>query len=147
MDSPSETRSPAPDSNQPSRANSVENTSSAGTPQQPVQGLLLNGADSLLSDPNRKPEPTDSLEQRVTEDPYDADAWLTLLNEAEREGEVSRVRDVYERFLKVYPTSVSCLFSLECFSMGICHHFANIFSRPAIHCLWRGCDSSTSTYC
>jgi hypothetical protein len=81
---------------------------------------LLNGADS---DPNRKPEPTDSLEQRVTEDPYDADAWLTLLNEAEREGEVSRVRDVYERFLKVYPTSVSCLFSLECSNMGICHHF------------------------
>ncbi|KAI8598488.1 hypothetical protein EDD21DRAFT_382295, partial [Dissophora ornata] len=112
MDSPlpSEIRSPATDSNQPSRANSVEDTSNIGTPQQHGYGSS-NGADtssSSSSDPNRKPELPDGLEQRIADDPYDADAWLTLLNEAERESEVAKVRDVYERFLKVYPTSVSC---------------------------------------
>ncbi|KAF9997162.1 mRNA 3'-end-processing protein rna14 [Entomortierella chlamydospora] len=108
MDSPlpSEIRSPMTDSNQPSRANSVESTSQTGTPQQHGHHQLTNGADALsLSDSNKKPDLTDGLEQAIAEDPYDADAWLTLLNEAEREGEVSRVRDVYERFLKVFPTS------------------------------------------
>ncbi|KAF9896678.1 hypothetical protein BX616_006966, partial [Lobosporangium transversale] len=87
MDLPvlNETKSPASGSNQPSRASSVEGSL---TPQQ----HNVNGGESTLSttDPNKKPELTDGLEQAIAEDPYDADAWLTLLNEAEREGEVKR---------------------------------------------------------
>jgi hypothetical protein len=98
MDSPlatnssSEIKSPAnlEDSNQASRANSVESSS---TPAAGKSDLVPAGASAL--------------EQRIVEDPFDADAWLTLLNDAEKEGEVARVRDVYERFLKVFPTSVS----------------------------------------
>lgn len=114
MDSPlatnssSEIKSPATleDSNQASRANSVESSSA---PTAGRSDIVPAGASAL--------------EQRIIEDPFDADAWLTLLNDAEKEGEVARVRDVYERFLKVFPTSVS--------SPPLCliYHFINASSR------------------
>lgn len=115
MDSPlatnssSEIKSPATleDSNQASRANSVDSSSA---PTAGKSDIVPAGASAL--------------EQRIVEDPFDADAWLTLLNDAEKEGEVARVRDVYERFLKVFPTSVSPLPPL-CLS----YHFVNASSR------------------
>lgn len=115
MDSPlatnssSEIKSPAnlEDSNQASRANSVDSSSATAA-----------GKSDIV------PAGASALEQRIAEDPFDADAWLTLLNDAEKEGEVARVRDVYERFLKVFPTSVSPPPPL-CLN----HHFVNASSR------------------
>jgi hypothetical protein len=102
MDSPlathssSEIKSPATveDSNQASRANSVDSNSAPAAASVGKSDIVPAAG-------------TSALEQRIAEDPFDADAWLTLLNDAEKEGEVVRVRDVYERFLKVFPTSVS----------------------------------------
>ncbi|KAG0252116.1 mRNA 3'-end-processing protein rna14, partial [Mortierella polycephala] len=118
MESPiaSEVRSPALD--QPSQVNSAETTPTAGTPQQ--QQGLANGAD-----PAKKPESGDGLDQRIAEDPYDADAWLTMLNDAEKEGDVARVRDVYERFLKVYPTSSRYWIQYAEFELKH-HHFTEV---------------------
>lgn len=101
MDSPSETRSPATHSDIPSRDVSVD----VGTPV------------PSTPDQARRPPVDDVLEQRIIEDSFDTDAWLTILHEAERDGEVTRVRDAYERFLKVFPTSVSPHSLKDCHEM------------------------------
>ncbi|KAG0050796.1 mRNA 3'-end-processing protein rna14 [Gryganskiella cystojenkinii] len=89
MDSPSENRSPATNSGLHSRDVSVDITTPVpSTPDRPVNFDI-----------------DEVLEQRINEDPFDTDAWLTVLHEAEREGEVAKVREAYERFLKVFPTS------------------------------------------
>jgi len=103
MDSPSETRSPATHSDIPSRDVSVD--VSTPVPSTPDQAS--------------RPPVDDVLEQRILEDSFDTDAWLTILHEAEREGEVSRVRDAYERFLKVFPTSVSPYSLQDCHEMEL----------------------------
>lgn len=49
------------------------------------------------------------LEDRVKEDPRgDMDAWLALIAEHRRLNQVDALRDVYERFVKVFPQAV-CL--------------------------------------
>lgn len=47
------------------------------------------------------------LEQRIAEDMYDTDAWQQLLKDVQNENDIAKVREVFERFLKVFPTSVS----------------------------------------
>ncbi|KAG0063650.1 mRNA 3'-end-processing protein rna14 [Linnemannia elongata] len=116
MDSPlatnssSEIKSPAnlEDSNQASRANSVDSSSATAV-----------GKSDIV------PAGASALEQRIAEDPFDADAWLTLLNDAEKEGEVARVRDVYERFLKVFPTSSRYWIQYAEFELKH-HHFTEV---------------------
>jgi cleavage stimulation factor subunit 3 len=50
------------------------------------------------------------LEDRIKEDEKgDIDAWLSLIEEHKKRGKVAEVRNVYERFLKVFPLAV-CLF-------------------------------------
>ncbi|KAG0325222.1 mRNA 3'-end-processing protein rna14 [Dissophora globulifera] len=119
--------SPATDSSQVSRANSVE----AATPTANGIGSSNNnsasGVDGSSSDHSRKIEAPGSLERRIADDPYDADAWLTLLNDAEREGEVPKVRDVYERFLKVFPTSPRYWIQYAEFELKH-HHFTEVES-------------------
>ncbi|KAF9538193.1 mRNA 3'-end-processing protein rna14 [Mortierella hygrophila] len=118
MDSPlatnssSEIKSPATleDSNQASRANSVDSSSTPAT-----------GKSDIV------PAGASALEQRIAEDPFDADAWLTLLNDAEKEGEVARVRDVYERFLKVFPSSSRYWIQYAEFELKH-HHFTEVES-------------------
>ncbi|KAF9578094.1 hypothetical protein BGW38_006310, partial [Lunasporangiospora selenospora] len=115
MDSPrpSDSRSPtALDSNAPSLANSEENTPT-GTPlhqhsnsSSSMPGGQANGPFSPLDASSiKKPDSDDSLEQRVADDPYDAESWQTLLDDAEKEGDVPKVRELYEKFLKIFPTS------------------------------------------
>ncbi|KAG0375773.1 mRNA 3'-end-processing protein rna14 [Mortierella sp. AD032] len=116
MDSPhatnssSEMKSPATveDSNQASRANSVDSSSA------PVKTDIVPTTAGASA-----------LEQRIAEDSFDADAWLTLLNDAEKEGEVVRVRDVYERFLKVFPTSSRYWIQYAEFELKH-HHFTEV---------------------
>lgn len=48
------------------------------------------------------------LEERVNNDPRgDMDAWLALIAETRRRNVIQDTRAVYERFLQVFPQSVS----------------------------------------
>ncbi|KAI8092487.1 uncharacterized protein BX664DRAFT_88528 [Halteromyces radiatus] len=49
----------------------------------------------------------DRLEQRIKEDEEDLDAWFTLIADIQQSGDLEATRAIYERFLKIYPTSVS----------------------------------------
>lgn len=50
------------------------------------------------------------LEDRIKEDPRgDLDAWLNLIGEHRKRGKVEDARNAYERFLNVFPSSVSIL--------------------------------------
>lgn len=49
-----------------------------------------------------------TLEERIKQDPRAAmDAWLELIAELRRRNDVDALRDVYERFLAIFPQSVS----------------------------------------
>lgn len=50
------------------------------------------------------------LELRIKESKYDIEAWTSLINDAQQTGDLEVIRDIYERFLNVFPTSVSLLF-------------------------------------
>lgn len=53
---------------------------------------------------------TGILEDRIKEDPRgDLDAWLTLISEHRKRSKLDDARAVYERFLKLFPQSVSFL--------------------------------------
>ncbi|KAF1803011.1 hypothetical protein FB192DRAFT_1072452 [Mucor lusitanicus] len=67
-------------------------------------------------EPPQHPQPTMSTkatirkeryESRVKENKYDIEAWTWLINEAQQTGDLEVIRDMYERFLNVFPTSVS----------------------------------------
>tara|TARA_R110002003_G_scaffold1113_2_gene22408 strand:+ start:9100 stop:10020 length:921 start_codon:yes stop_codon:yes gene_type:complete len=63
------------------------------------------------------------LEDRIAEDPRgDIEAWLSLIEEHRRRHKNDDARAVFERFLKIFPTSVS---STGCPS----HDFANMSRR------------------
>jgi cleavage stimulation factor subunit 3 len=48
------------------------------------------------------------MEDRIAEDPRgDIEAWLTLIGEHRRRNKLDEARAVYDRFLKVFPSSVS----------------------------------------
>ncbi|EGG15959.1 cleavage stimulation factor subunit 3 [Cavenderia fasciculata] len=46
----------------------------------------------------------DQLEARITSDKYDTEAWTLLLNEVQSQP-INIARDIYERFLAVFPTA------------------------------------------
>ena len=53
-------------------------------------------------------DPTALLEARVKEDPRgDMDAWLNLMAEYRRRSNLDSLRDVYNRFVEVFPQAVS----------------------------------------
>lgn len=83
----------------PSAANSpfgstTEETAPAGSPQDSGTAVVVTRPDNVL-------------EQRIAEDMYDTDAWQQLLRDVQNENDIAKVREVFERFLKVFPTSVS----------------------------------------
>lgn len=50
------------------------------------------------------------LEDRIKEDPRgDLDAWQILINEHKKRGKLEDARNVYERFLVVFPSAVCCV--------------------------------------
>ncbi|KXS17978.1 Suf-domain-containing protein [Gonapodya prolifera JEL478] len=57
------------------------------------------------------------LEQRIEADPWDSDAWTALLAEANQRGDPQVTRDVFERFLKQFPTSARHWVSYADFEM------------------------------
>ncbi|KAF9324054.1 hypothetical protein BG006_000905, partial [Podila minutissima] len=81
----------------PSAANSpfgssTEEAAPAGSPQ---------GNNTAVS----VARPDNIFEQRIAEDMYDTDAWQQLLRDVQNENDIAKVREVFERFLKVFPTS------------------------------------------
>lgn len=66
----------------------------------------------------------EKLESRIKENQYDIEAWTTLINDAQQTGDLDVIRDIYERFLKVFPTSVSFFFRVFrdffCFVSDLC---------------------------
>lgn len=54
------------------------------------------------------------LTARIEKDPLDGQAQLALLHDAESKGDLERTREVYERFLSVFPDAVSLLTSAPC---------------------------------
>ncbi|GAB5590553.1 mRNA 3'-end-processing protein rna14 [Umbelopsis nana] len=54
---------------------------------------------------SKSAEKIEKVEQRIRDDPYDLDAWTILINEIQNSGDIAAIRDVYERVLKVFPTS------------------------------------------
>lgn len=62
------------------------------------------------------------LEARIKESKYDIEAWTSLINDAQQTGDLEAIRDIYERFLKVFPTSVSFFFLFFSFTL-LCFPF------------------------
>jgi len=46
-------------------------------------------------------------EERLAIDAYDIEAWQVLLSDALQSGTVDDMREMFERFLTLFPTSVS----------------------------------------
>lgn len=94
----------------------------------PESAQLANGSSSLTDPtasypaqppapvvpmPNQALDRTTVLENRVKEDPRgDMDAWLDLIGEYRRRNNMDEIRSVYNRFLEVFPQSVSPIQSL-----------------------------------
>lgn len=82
----------------------------AGSAAQVSNGLGLVTATPSMGEAKSRP-PTDMigvLEDRIRDDPRgDMDAWLSLIEEYRRRNVIQDIRAIYERFLKVFPQSVS----------------------------------------
>lgn len=59
------------------------------------------------------------FETRIKESKYDVEAWTGLINDAQQTGDLEVIRDIYERFLNVFPTSVSLFFSFITFALFV----------------------------
>ncbi|RUP17503.1 hypothetical protein BC936DRAFT_139445 [Jimgerdemannia flammicorona] len=72
-------------------------------------GALQKKAGGFLGSPAapvvKLPDKTEKLEARIAQDVFDVDAWVSLLSEVQAKGDLDKIRDTYERFLKQFPTS------------------------------------------
>ncbi|KAG0328328.1 mRNA 3'-end-processing protein rna14, partial [Podila horticola] len=101
----------------PSAANSpfgstTEETAPAGSPQDSGTAVVVTRPDNVL-------------EQRIAEDMYDTDAWQQLLRDVQNENDIAKVREVFERFLKVFPTSSRHWIDYAEFELKH-HHFTEV---------------------
>lgn len=110
---------PVPGDAQASRTQSpARNSEIPQTIAAPTSGQTIGDAasaapkESVAVPPTAKSRlPTDivgTLEDRIQEDPKgDIDAWLALVDELQRRHQIEDARKVYERFVEVFPQSVS----------------------------------------
>lgn len=100
----------------PPSALQANNTSSPGLhAASPASNAYNNSHMDATPDPaaNKAQAKRERLEQRIAKSQYDSNAWLALINEIQQTGDLEATRDVYERFLEVFPTAVSSMdFSL-----------------------------------
>ncbi|KAF7724317.1 mRNA 3'-end-processing protein rna14 [Apophysomyces ossiformis] len=100
-------------SNEPAVSNDEKDSQNAPFMNTPASWQIPPGALQAKAEPNPPKAETESkatikrkkLEQRVKESPYDVDAWQSLIAEVQQTGDLPAIRDEYERFLKVFPTS------------------------------------------
>ncbi|BGP22110.1 mRNA 3'-end-processing protein rna14 [Rhodotorula toruloides] len=75
----------------------------------PAEDAPHVSASTAVADPKGKGAATSSLSRvaqltaRVEKDPLDGEAQLALLQDAEQKGDLERTREVYEKFLSVFP--------------------------------------------
>jgi hypothetical protein len=72
--------------------------------QQQQQQQQQKPVDVPMSKANMRKERS---EARIKENKYDIEAWTSLINDAQQSGDLEVIREVYERVLNVFPTSVS----------------------------------------
>lgn len=83
------------------------NISATSTPQ-PAAGVSNIPAQQVPSSTRLPHDVVGRLEDRIKDDPKaDTDAWTQLLAHYRAKDQIDNVRKVYERFLEVFPTSVS----------------------------------------
>ncbi|KAG0086450.1 mRNA 3'-end-processing protein rna14, partial [Podila epicladia] len=109
---PVATHNPSPSSANSPFGSNTEETPSAGSP-------LGNSAVVAVA------RPDNVLEQRIAEDMYDTDAWQQLLRDVQNENDIANVREVFERFLKVFPTSSRHWIDYAEFELKH-HHFTEV---------------------
>ncbi|KAI9621204.1 hypothetical protein KEM48_007852 [Puccinia striiformis f. sp. tritici PST-130] len=93
-----------------------ENLNINQQPQQPQQPVLSRLA---------------SLRQRVEKDPMDGEAWIELINDSVKKGDLEKTREVYESFLKYFPDAANQWISYADLELGHGHfpEVEQIFSR------------------
>jgi cleavage stimulation factor subunit 3 len=81
-------------------------TSKAASAQLEPQGSIVSSLPKARLPQDR----VGQLEDRVAADPRgDIDAWLELMHEHQARGKTAEARDIYERYLKIFPTAVGFL--------------------------------------
>ncbi|KAF9160165.1 mRNA 3'-end-processing protein rna14 [Actinomortierella ambigua] len=85
--------------------NSSDEGTPVGSPRMMDVMPYGDGSDSPAADATQRKERIEFLEQKIAQNSYDSDAWQSLLTEVQNDGEVEKARDVFERMLKVFPTS------------------------------------------
>jgi cleavage stimulation factor subunit 3 len=111
-------------------SNDAASVQSPAVPAQgtPVANLTMTGGSGQLNTASARPSTVPStpvtnlpkqrlpqdrvgmLEDRIAEDPRgDSEAWLSLIEEHRRRHKIDEARAVYERFFKLFPTSVSSI--------------------------------------
>lgn len=91
-------------------AEAISDPAAAGPTAQASNGLGIVTATPNMNEAKSR-VPTDIigiLEDRIKDDPRgDMDAWLALIEENRRRNMIQDIRAIYERFLEVFPQSVS----------------------------------------
>ncbi|KAI9612158.1 hypothetical protein H4Q26_008251 [Puccinia striiformis f. sp. tritici PST-130] len=104
-------------SSSPILADNLQEQQQNQQPQQPQQPVLSRLA---------------SLRQRVEKDPMDGEAWIELINDSVKKGDLEKTREVYESFLKYFPDAIGESMDIIC-DLELGHgHFPEveqIFSR------------------
>lgn len=78
------------------------------------------------------------LRRRIEQDELDGDAWLSLIADAQKKGDLEGARETYNAFFKVYPDAVSylvpvmssCLAQADPFDDGGTGPAMDLFRRP-----------------
>lgn len=89
----------------------------------PAPPLPTNAPPNVTATPVASLDPVALFEARIKEDPRgDLDAWENLIADHRRNSRLDEVRKVYNRFLEVFPQSVSGLVFSLLFFCFICMH-------------------------
>ncbi|CAI2190405.1 7617_t:CDS:10 [Funneliformis geosporum] len=74
-------------------------------PAEPVSWQIPPGAQQQLSQvQQRHSQQIETLERRITENVYDTEAWLALLDELKDKGDTNKVRETFKSFTEKFPT-------------------------------------------
>ncbi|KDQ20470.1 hypothetical protein BOTBODRAFT_100538 [Botryobasidium botryosum FD-172 SS1] len=60
-----------------------------------------------VEQPAASKSPFESMQDRLREDRYDAEAWQSLVTLAEQSGDLEKIKEAYEGLLEVYPNTAS----------------------------------------
>ncbi|PLW18409.1 hypothetical protein PCANC_08861 [Puccinia coronata f. sp. avenae] len=88
-----------------------------------------------VNEPTPVPQPVlsrlASLRQRVEKDPMDGEAWIELITDAEKKGDLEKTREVYSSFLQHFPDAANQWIAYADLELGHGHfpEVEQIFSR------------------